>query len=39
MDPNNVLNPGKIFSTAPRCEGRLPLNKDQMNKALEQAFF
>jgi glycolate oxidase len=23
-DPNNVLNPGKIFSHAPKCEGKLP---------------
>jgi glycolate oxidase len=24
IDPNNVLNPGKIFSLKPRCEGPLP---------------
>ncbi|MCE1187606.1 MAG: FAD-binding protein [Ignavibacteria bacterium] len=24
IDPNNVLNPGKIFSMSPRCEGSLP---------------
>ncbi len=23
IDPNNVLNPGKIFSLAPKCEGNL----------------
>ncbi len=23
-DPNNILNPGKIFSYAPKCEGKLP---------------
>jgi len=23
-DPNDVLNPGKIFSLAPKCEGKLP---------------
>ena len=22
-DPNNVLNPGKIFSHSPKCEGKL----------------
>lgn len=25
LDPNNVLNPGKIFSLAPKCEGKLPV--------------
>lgn len=24
LDPNNVLNPGKIFTFKPKCEGRLP---------------
>ncbi len=24
LDPNNVLNPGKIFTIKPKCEGRLP---------------
>jgi glycolate oxidase len=24
VDPNNVINPGKIFTLSPRCEGRLP---------------
>lgn len=24
IDPNDVLNPGKIFSISPRCEGSLP---------------
>jgi glycolate oxidase len=23
LDPNNVLNPGKIFSLSPKCEGKL----------------
>ncbi len=26
IDPNNILNPGKIFSHAPKCEGKLPIN-------------
>jgi len=30
IDENNVLNPGKIFSNSPRCEGTLPVNKKQI---------
>ncbi len=26
IDENNILNPGKIFSLSPRCEGTLPHN-------------
>jgi glycolate oxidase len=26
LDPNQVLNPGKIFSPSPKCEGKLPPN-------------
>ncbi len=29
-DPNNILNPGKIFSTKPKCEGFLPSSKKQI---------
>jgi glycolate oxidase len=25
LDPNNILNPGKIFSLSPKCEGKFPL--------------
>ena len=32
IDPNGVLNPGKIFSLRPRCEGNLPTNRDQIKK-------
>jgi len=32
MDPNNVLNPGKIFDLKPRCEGPLPRDRDQIKK-------
>jgi glycolate oxidase len=39
MDPNNILNPGKMFSTSPRCEGRMPLKKEDMDKVLQEAFF
>jgi len=30
VDPNNVLNPGKIFSTKPKCEGRLPNSANEI---------
>ena len=30
IDENNILNPGKIFSNAPRCEGTLPFNKNKI---------
>ena len=32
MDPNNILNPGKIFDLKPRCEGRLPRDREQIMK-------
>jgi len=36
MDPNNVLNPGKIFSLKPRCEGPLPKSQDQVRKFVDK---
>jgi len=30
IDENNILNPGKIFSISPRCEGSLPIRKEQI---------
>jgi len=30
IDENNILNPGKIFTTSPRCEGNLPFNNKQI---------
>jgi len=30
VDPNNILNPGKILTIAPRCEGTLPKNREQI---------
>ena len=27
FDPNNILNPGKIFDLSPKCEGQLPLKQ------------
>lgn len=32
IDPNSVLNPGKIFSLKPRCEGAMPRTKTHMDK-------
>lgn len=32
IDPNNILNPGKIFSMKPRCEGPLPKSQEQVKK-------
>jgi glycolate oxidase len=34
LDPNGVLNPGKIFDLKPRCEGPLPKNQEQLKKFL-----
>jgi glycolate oxidase len=36
IDPNNVLNPGKIFSLKPHCEGPLPKSQDQVKKFVDQ---
>jgi glycolate oxidase len=35
MDPNNILNPGKIFSIGPRCEGNLPLTREQIRDFIQ----
>ncbi len=32
LDPNCVLNPGKIISLSPRCEGALPKSREQIEK-------
>jgi glycolate oxidase len=32
IDPNGVLNPGKIFSIKPKCEGNLPRSQAQIKK-------
>jgi glycolate oxidase len=39
LDPNMVLNPGKIISFSPRCEGPMPRTKAQLEKFLEQGAF
>ena len=30
IDQNNILNPGKIFTISPKCEGSLPISRDQI---------
>lgn len=35
FDPNMVLNPGKIFSKRPRCEGVLPSDRATLRKYIE----
>ncbi len=30
IDENNILNPGKIFTIGPRCEGSLPTKQEQI---------
>ena len=32
MDPNNILNPGKVFDLRPKCEGPLPRDREQIRK-------
>ncbi len=32
IDENNILNPGKIFSISPRCEGSLPNRREQIKE-------
>ncbi|MCI0706290.1 MAG: FAD-binding protein [Ignavibacteriae bacterium] len=39
LDPNSVLNPGKIFDVKPRCEGPMPKNQDQLKRFLEMGAF
>lgn len=39
VDPNGILNPGKIFSLRPRCEGPLPTNRDQIKKFADAGAF
>jgi glycolate oxidase len=39
IDPNGVLNPGKIFSLSPRCEGAMPRSKEQLARFTEMGAF
>jgi len=32
IDPNAILNPGKVFAIKPKCEGSLPRNREQIKK-------
>jgi glycolate oxidase len=32
MDPNLILNPGKVLDCTPRCEGPLPRSREQIRK-------
>lgn len=32
LDPNGILNTGKIFDLKPRCEGRLPISREEIDK-------
>ncbi len=36
MDPNGVLNPDKIVSVRPRCEGALPRSREQIEKIMSK---
>jgi glycolate oxidase len=38
MDPNNILNPGKVFDLKPKCEGQLPRDREQIKKFEEVAW-
>ena len=38
FDPNNILNPGKIFSPKIRCEGPLPKNREMIKEFEEKAW-
>lgn len=32
MDPNSILNPGKIFDLKAKCEGRMPRDREEIKK-------
>lgn len=32
IDENNIMNPGKIFSISPRCEGAMPRNREAIEE-------
>lgn len=35
IDPNSVLNPGKVFSLSPKCEGSMPKSQEQLRRFTE----
>ena len=32
LDPNGILNPGKVFDLSPKCEGHLPNSKAEIDE-------
>ena len=36
LDPNCVLNPGKIISVSPRCEGAMPKGREQIERFMDK---
>jgi glycolate oxidase len=38
IDPENILNPGKVIDRKPRCEGKLPRDRDQIKRFDEVAW-
>jgi glycolate oxidase len=38
MDPNGILNPGKVIDCKPRCEGILPTKREEIKKFEEIAW-
>ncbi|MCL5268154.1 MAG: FAD-binding protein [Bacteroidetes bacterium] len=36
LDPNCILNPDKVISVSPRCEGALPKSREQIEKVLKR---
>lgn len=39
LDPNSILNPNKIFSLKPRCEGSMPANPQLIKQFLDSGAF
>jgi glycolate oxidase len=38
MDPQHILNPGKVFDLKPKCEGILPRSREEIKKFEEVAW-
>ena len=39
IDPNMVLNPGKVFTMKPRCEGTLPTRREDIQKYFDMGAY